>query len=121
MDSLYGPEATTSQIYDDLVKPLVPWAWGGGIGTMFAYGQTSSGKTLTVSGLERHVADTLMDGSLEGERKISVSIIELAGQTAYGKASIASRLSVLTIVSHYHLQTSSTTASRFPSWRTHLV
>ena len=82
---MYGPEATTSQIYDELVRPLVPWAWGGGIGTMFAYGQTASGKTLTVSGLERQVAETLMDGSLDGERKISMSIIELAGQTAYGK------------------------------------
>jgi kinesin family protein 2/24 len=52
---------------------------------MFAYGQTASGKTLTVSGLERQVAETLMDGSLDGERKISMSIIELTGQTAYGK------------------------------------
>lgn len=88
MDRLYGPAVTTSQIYDELVQPLVPWAWGGGIGTMFAYGQTSSGKTLTVSGLERHVADTLMDGSLEGERNISISIIELAGQTAFGKPTV---------------------------------
>ncbi|KAL2143376.1 hypothetical protein VTI28DRAFT_10490 [Corynascus sepedonium] len=95
VDSLYGPEATTSKIYDDLVKPLVPWAWGGGIGTMFAYGQTSSGKTLTVSGLERHVADTLMDGSLEGERKISVSIIELAGQTAYDLLNHRKQISIL--------------------------
>ncbi len=67
------------------MKPLVPWAWDGGVGTLFAYGQTGSGKTYTVSSLERDVAETLMDGSLEGERDIYISIIELAGQTAYGK------------------------------------
>ncbi|KAK4141904.1 P-loop containing nucleoside triphosphate hydrolase protein [Dichotomopilus funicola] len=95
VDKLYGPEATTDQIYEDLVKPLVPWAWDGGIGTMFAYGQTSSGKTLTVSGLERLVAETLMNGSLEGERTISLSIIELAGQTAYDLLNNRKQISIL--------------------------
>lgn len=56
-----------------------------GLCSMFAYGQTGSGKTFTVSGLERHVAETLMDGSLEGDRRIHISVIELAGQTAYGQ------------------------------------
>jgi kinesin family protein 2/24 len=86
VDRVFGPDATTADIYESLVKPLVPWAWGGGIGTMFAYGQTGSGKTFTVSGLEQLVAETLMDGSLDGERKIHICIIELAGQTAYGKS-----------------------------------
>ncbi|KAH6847763.1 P-loop containing nucleoside triphosphate hydrolase protein [Chaetomium sp. MPI-CAGE-AT-0009] len=95
VDRLYGPDATTSQIYEELVKPLVPWAWGGGIATMFAYGQTASGKTMTVSGLERHVAETLMDGSLDGERKISMSIIELAGQTAYDLLNDRKQISIL--------------------------
>ncbi|GAB1317016.1 hypothetical protein MFIFM68171_07226 [Madurella fahalii] len=84
VDQVFGPDATSAEVYGALVKPLVPWAWGGGIGTMFAYGQTGSGKTFTVSDLERHVAETLMDGSLDGERKIYISIIELAGQVANG-------------------------------------
>ncbi|KAH6623175.1 P-loop containing nucleoside triphosphate hydrolase protein [Chaetomium tenue] len=95
VDRMYGPDATTGHIYKDLVHPLVPWAWGGGVGTMFAYGQTASGKTLTVSGLQRHVAETLMDGSLEGERKISMSIIELAGQTAYDLLNDRKQISIL--------------------------
>jgi kinesin family protein 2/24 len=82
---VFGPDSTSAEIYESLVKPLVPWAWSGGVSTLFAYGQTGSGKTFTVSALERSVADTLMDGSLEGERTINVSIIELAGQTAYGE------------------------------------
>ncbi|KAK3305967.1 P-loop containing nucleoside triphosphate hydrolase protein [Chaetomium strumarium] len=95
VDRVFGPESTTAEIYESLVKPLVPWAWGGGVGTMFAYGQTGSGKTFTVSGLEKHVAETLMDGSLEGERKVYMSIIELAGQTAYDLLNARKQISIL--------------------------
>ncbi|KAG7285052.1 hypothetical protein NEMBOFW57_009672 [Staphylotrichum longicolle] len=95
VDQVYGPDAATANIYDSLVKPLVPWAWGGGVGTLFAYGQTGSGKTYTVSALEKHVAETLMDGSLEGERRISISIIELAGQTAYDLLNSRKQISIL--------------------------
>ncbi|KAK3987339.1 kinesin-like protein Klp59C [Cladorrhinum sp. PSN332] len=95
VDHVFGPDSNTAQIYDSLVHPLVPWAWGGGVGTLFAYGQTGSGKTFTVSGLERHVAETLMDGSLDGERKIYICIIELAGQTAYDLLNARKQISVL--------------------------
>lgn len=59
-------------------------ARGGGIGTLFAYGQTGSGKTFTVSGIEKIVARELMNGTLEGRRTISVSMIELAGNLTHG-------------------------------------
>ncbi|KAK4186275.1 hypothetical protein QBC35DRAFT_501606 [Podospora australis] len=95
LDRVFGPEFTTSQVYESLVEPLVPWAWGGGVATLFAYGQTGSGKTYTVSGLEKHVAEALTDGSLEGERKIYVSIIELAGQTAFDLLNSRKQISVL--------------------------
>jgi kinesin family protein 2/24 len=85
VDKVYGPEAQTDSLYRDLVGPLVPFAWKGGVGTLFAYGQTGSGKTHTVSELERLVASTLMDGGLEGKRNIHVCAFELAGNTAFGK------------------------------------
>lgn len=72
------------------MRPLVPWAWSGGVGTLFAYGQTGSGKTFTVSHLERLVAEELMGGGLEGERKVYVTIIELAGNAAHGTLRISS-------------------------------
>lgn len=84
LDKVYGPNVGTDVIYDGLVKPLLQLAWGGGIGTLFAYGQTGSGKTHTVSGIEKIVASELMSGSLEGERTISVSMIELAGTLSHG-------------------------------------
>ncbi|KAK3317300.1 P-loop containing nucleoside triphosphate hydrolase protein [Cercophora scortea] len=95
VDKLFDSNATTAQIYETVVQPLVPWAWAGGVATSFAYGQTGSGKTFTVSGLERHVAETLMDGSLEGERKVHLCIIELAGQTAFDLLNSRKQISIL--------------------------
>ncbi|KAK0725164.1 P-loop containing nucleoside triphosphate hydrolase protein [Lasiosphaeris hirsuta] len=95
VDQVFGPDASTAQVYESLVHPLVPWAWGGGLGTVFSYGQTGSGKTFTVSGLERHVAETLMNGSLEGERKIHITIIELAGTQVYDLLNSRKQISIL--------------------------
>lgn len=62
---------------------MVPLAWDGGIGTLFAYGQTGSGKTYTVSRLEELAIAALMDStSLPGTRKIYITIIDLAGNSA---------------------------------------
>ncbi|KAK2055706.1 P-loop containing nucleoside triphosphate hydrolase protein [Colletotrichum caudatum] len=83
LDRAYGPEDTSEMIYQDLVQPLVPWAWCGGVSTMFAYGQTGSGKTFTVSAIEKLVAHSLMDCNLEGERKVYACIIELAGNSSF--------------------------------------
>jgi kinesin family protein 2/24 len=71
-------------MYKDLVKPLVPWAWSGGISTLFAYGQTGSGKTYSIRQLEELVAKDLMEGSLEGSRDVYVCVFELIGNNAFG-------------------------------------
>ncbi|VUC28483.1 unnamed protein product [Clonostachys rosea] len=84
VDRAYGPDSTTEEIYADIVKPLVPWAQNGGIGTLFAYGQTGSGKTYTVSRLEKLVADELLGGEHNEKRTITMAMIELAGNAAYG-------------------------------------
>ena len=64
VDRLFDSQISTEEIYENLVVDLVPFAWNGGIGTLFAYGQTGSGKTFTISRLEQLVAESLMDGSL---------------------------------------------------------
>jgi kinesin family member 2/24 len=83
VDRLFNSQTTTEEIYENLVVDLVPFAWNGGIGTLFTYGQTGSGKTFTVSRLEQLVAESLMDGSLEGQRQVGLTIIDLAGNSAY--------------------------------------
>ncbi|KAK1596570.1 P-loop containing nucleoside triphosphate hydrolase protein [Colletotrichum navitas] len=95
LDRAYGPEDTSEQIYQDLVQPLVPWAWCGGVSTMFAYGQTGSGKTFTVSAIEKLVAQSLMDGNLEGERKVYACIIELAGNSSFDLLNSRKPISIL--------------------------
>lgn len=84
LDKVYGPSERSEEMYEDLVKPLVPWAWSGGISTLFAYGQTGSGKTYSISQLEELVAEDLMDGSLEGSRDVYVCVFELIGHNAFG-------------------------------------
>ncbi|KFY86017.1 hypothetical protein V500_07945 [Pseudogymnoascus sp. VKM F-4518 (FW-2643)] len=83
LDKVYGPDQTSADVYHDLVAPLVPWAWGGGISTLFAYGQTGSGKTHSVSELEKLAAAELMNGKLEGSRDVYICAFELVGKEAF--------------------------------------
>ncbi|KUJ07748.1 P-loop containing nucleoside triphosphate hydrolase protein [Mollisia scopiformis] len=95
VDRLFDSKTTTEEIYEDLVADLVPFAWNGGIGTLFTYGQTGSGKTFTVSRLEQLVAESLMDGSFEGQRQVHMTIIDLAGNSAYDLTNSRKPISVL--------------------------
>jgi centromeric protein E len=49
-DNVFGPEMSTKHIFDSHVKDIVHSAMGGINQTVFAYGQTSSGKTYTMRG-----------------------------------------------------------------------
>ncbi|XP_028250648.1 kinesin-like protein KIF3B [Parambassis ranga] len=49
-DSVYGWNSKQSDIYDDAVRPLVESVLHGFNGTIFAYGQTGTGKTFTMQG-----------------------------------------------------------------------
>ncbi|XP_046871864.1 centromere-associated protein E isoform X2 [Hypomesus transpacificus] len=49
-DRVFNSDETTDQLYQELAKPLVVSAVEGYNGTIFAYGQTSSGKTFTMMG-----------------------------------------------------------------------
>ncbi|XP_065822593.1 kinesin family member 3Cb [Labrus bergylta] len=50
-DSVYGWESKQNDIYDDAVRPLVESVLRGFNGTIFAYGQTGTGKTHTMQGV----------------------------------------------------------------------
>ena len=61
VDRLFESSATTEEIYEKAVVDLIPFAWNGGIGTLFAYGQTGSGKTFTVSRIQELIAASLVE------------------------------------------------------------
>lgn len=95
LDRLFDSQTTTEEIYQDLIVDLVPFAWNGGIGTLFAYGQTGSGKTFTVSRLEQLVAKSLMGGGFEGQRQVYITIIDLAGNSACDLLNSRAPISIL--------------------------
>ena len=49
-DTVFGPESTQAQVYEQVGKPVVEAVLEGYNATIFAYGQTGSGKTHTMSG-----------------------------------------------------------------------
>ncbi|XP_046335656.2 kinesin-II 95 kDa subunit-like [Haliotis rufescens] len=50
-DQAYSGDTTTAHIYSDIVCPIVKSVTEGYNGTIFAYGQTASGKTFTMQGI----------------------------------------------------------------------
>jgi centromeric protein E len=49
-DKVFGPSVTTLDIYKEVAEPVINASLDGYNGTIFAYGQTSSGKTHTLMG-----------------------------------------------------------------------
>lgn len=50
-DFVFGPHASNAEVYQDHCKQIVAGTLEGYNGTIFAYGQTSSGKTFTMKGI----------------------------------------------------------------------
>ncbi|RKP07732.1 kinesin motor domain-containing protein [Thamnocephalis sphaerospora] len=49
-DRVFGPDATQETVYDDVVAPILQEVLNGYNCTIFAYGQTGTGKTYTMEG-----------------------------------------------------------------------
>ncbi|KAK6350935.1 kinesin motor protein cin8 [Orbilia javanica] len=62
-DRVFGPEADQSMIYDDVVAPILEEVLAGFNCTIFAYGQTGTGKTYTMTGDMKPYFDTYSDGA----------------------------------------------------------
>ena len=60
LDHVLPPGATTEEAYDAIAKDIVKECMEGINGTIFAYGQTSSGKTHTMFGSEEDPGITPM-------------------------------------------------------------
>lgn len=53
-DKIYAQAATNDELYRNEVQPIVDQVINGYHGTIFAYGQTSSGKTYTMLGTKQN-------------------------------------------------------------------
>ncbi|KAL3805856.1 hypothetical protein HJC23_007817 [Cyclotella cryptica] len=74
-DRTFGEGSTTRQVYDEVAKGIVGSVTNGLNGTIFAYGQTSSGKTFTMQGT----------GSLESVSNLNTQggIVHMAGSDIF--------------------------------------
>ena len=52
LDQVYGPSSTTAELYEKSVQPVVLSSLEGYHGSVFAYGQTATGKTHTMTGTQ---------------------------------------------------------------------
>lgn len=86
LDHVFGPEWTTRQVYEATTQQLIHKIVKGFNSTVFAYGQTSSGKTFSMRGtrdspglipLAVHEAFALIEASLDREYLIRVSYMEV--------------------------------------------
>jgi centromeric protein E len=75
-DKTFGEDATTKDVYDGSVLNIVKSVCAGLNGTVFAYGQTSSGKTFTMQG-----SGTIQQGS---DGNTSPGIIHMAADDIFG-------------------------------------
>ena len=57
-DKVFGPYSTQEDVYDDAVRPVVDEVLDGYNCTIFAYGQTGTGKTHTMEGDHQGCADS---------------------------------------------------------------
>ncbi|KAG9665715.1 P-loop containing nucleoside triphosphate hydrolase protein, partial [Aureobasidium melanogenum] len=91
LQNVFDASASTAQVYDEVVRDLVISAADGKLGTLFAYGQTSSGKTFTVTELQKLAVADLLDRHSE----LHVTVVELAGNVAFDLFNQRERIAVL--------------------------
>nr|QWT43312.1 kinesin-like protein KIN7J [Citrullus lanatus] len=79
-DRVFGVDSTTKQVYEEGAKEVVLSVVNGINSTIFAYGQTSSGKTFTMNGVTQYsVADiyNYMESHRDREFVLKFSAIEI--------------------------------------------
>ena len=79
----YGEGASTEELCEGSVRPLVDNVAAGGSATLFMYGQTGSGKTYTMAGIERYAAAALLPSKkgvgMSTSEPPTLTFFELAG------------------------------------------
>lgn len=85
-DFIYGPDSTSQQIYYEVSRPIIHRVLNGFNGTIFMYGQTTSGKTYTMLGTPdypgilpcsiREIFQTIVKDT-ENEYNVWISYIEI--------------------------------------------
>lgn len=80
-DNSFGELASTTDVYNYTISPMIDLVLNQGIVTCFAYGQTGSGKTFTMKGIESLAIDALYTLSKKMNNKFEfyISFFEIYG------------------------------------------
>ncbi|KAJ2878037.1 Kinesin- motor protein [Coemansia aciculifera] len=79
-DGVFGPQTTQEQIYEKIASPILEEVMQGYSCTIFAYGQTGTGKTYTMQGdLESASSETGNGGVVKGDPLASLQVSTNAG------------------------------------------
>ncbi|KAJ2352213.1 hypothetical protein GGH92_001388, partial [Coemansia sp. RSA 2673] len=79
-DGVFGPRTTQEQIYEKVASPILEEVMQGYSCTIFAYGQTGTGKTYTMQGdLESANLETSNGGVVKGDPLASLQVSTNAG------------------------------------------
>ena len=78
VDFSFGPKNSTQDIYECVAEPVIQMGLQGGVSTIFAYGQTASGKTFTISGILDALIHDLMTQK-EEHIELYISVFEILG------------------------------------------
>ena len=79
----FDEHTTQDHIYEKVAQPMVQHAARGGISTIFMFGQTGSGKSHTMTGIEERTTNGIFDelsAAGNADAIISVQFVELAGK-----------------------------------------
>ncbi|XP_076960313.1 kinesin-like protein KIN-7F [Bidens hawaiensis] len=79
-DRVYRSDSTTRQVYEEGVRRVALSALNGINSSIFAYGQTSSGKTYTMTGITQHAISDIFDhinNQIDREFVLKFSAIEI--------------------------------------------
>ena len=97
-DNAFNEAETTEELYEYSIASLIPDLFENGLITVFAYGQTSSGKTFTMQGLTELAIEDLF-ASLEENKmqhlRFRVSFFEIYGEKCFDLLNGRSNVQIL--------------------------
>uniref|UniRef100_A0A7N9CDJ5 Centromere protein E n=1 Tax=Macaca fascicularis TaxID=9541 RepID=A0A7N9CDJ5_MACFA len=84
-DRVFHGNETTKNVYEEIAAPIIDSAIQGYNGTIFAYGQTASGKTYTMMGSEDHLGVTprAIHDIFQKIKKRNVYVADLTEEVVY--------------------------------------
>ncbi|KAI3443509.1 hypothetical protein Pfo_000174 [Paulownia fortunei] len=83
-DKVFGPTCSTWKVYEEGARDVALSALSGINATIFAYGQTSSGKTFTMRGVTEHAVKDIyehINSTLERDFVLKFSALEIYNET----------------------------------------